>query len=256
MIQFSGVYKSFGDNEVLKGIDLDLPASKISVILGPSGEGKSVLLKHMIGLIRPDKGRVIVDGTDLSKLDDKALTAFRKNFGMLFQNAALFDSFNVEDNIAFPLREHTDLSEKEIAERVRQKLDLVGLKGAVSKMPSELSGGMRKRVGLARAIALEPRIILYDEPTTGLDPLMTDTINRLIVDTHHALAGTAGDTQKKSLSVTTVVISHDIEATFQVADFVAMIHDGVIIESGAPSVFEKSRHPFVRKFLDRHGDDA
>lgn len=244
MIRFEGVYKSFGNNEVLKGIDLDLPASKISVILGPSGEGKSVLLKHMIGLIRPDKGRVIVDGTDLSKLDDKALTAFRKNFGMLFQNAALFDSFNVEDNIAFPLREHTSLSEKEIAERVRQKLDLVGLRGAVSKMPSELSGGMRKRVGLARAIALEPRIILYDEPTTGLDPLMTDTINRLIVDT------------QKKLGLTAVVISHDIEATFQVADFVAMIHDGMIIERGAPSVFEKSRHPFVRKFLERHGDDA
>ena len=244
MIRFEGVYKSFGDNEVLKGIDLDLPASKISVILGPSGEGKSVLLKHMIGLIRPDKGRVVVDGTDLSKLDDKALTAFRKNFGMLFQNAALFDSFNVEDNIAFPLREHTNLSEKEIAERVRQKLDLVGLKGANAKMPSELSGGMRKRVGLARAIALEPRIILYDEPTTGLDPLMTDTINRLIVDT------------QKKLGLTAVVISHDIEATFQVADFVAMIHNGVIIENGAPSVFEKSRHPFVRKFLDRHGDDA
>jgi phospholipid/cholesterol/gamma-HCH transport system ATP-binding protein len=197
----------------------------------------------MIGLIRPDSGRVVVDGTDLSTLDARAINEFRKKFGMLFQNAALFDSFNVKDNVAFPLREHTKLSEREISERVRQKLDLVGLKAALDKMPSELSGGMRKRVGLARAIALEPGIILYDEPTTGLDPLMTDTINRLIVDT------------QRKLSVTSVVISHDIEATFQVADFVAMLHGGVIIESGDPKTFQKSAHPFVRKFLERRGGE-
>ncbi len=242
MIRFEGVHKSFNGHAVLKGLDLELPARSISVILGPSGEGKSVLLKHMMGLLRPDRGRVIVDGTDLSTMDERAINGFRKKFGMLFQNAALFDSLTVEENVAFPLREHSGLSESEISERVRQKLELVGLKGALQKMPAELSGGMRKRVGLARAIALEPGIILYDEPTTGLDPLMTDTINRLIVDTH------------KATNVTSVIISHDIEATFQVADFVAMLHDGVIVEQGDPERFQKSRHPFVRKFLGRQGD--
>lgn len=242
MIRFEDVHKSFNGNAVLKGLSVELPKGKISVILGPSGEGKSVLLKHMIGLILPDKGRVVVEGTDLSTLDARGLNEFRKKFGMLFQNAALFDSFNVEDNVAFPLREHTDLSEAEITKRVNEKLALVGLEGASAKMPSELSGGMRKRVGLARAIALEPAIILYDEPTTGLDPLMTDTINRLIVATHH------------KTNVTSVIISHDIEATFQVADFVAMLQGGVIIEKGDPAAFQKSRQPFVRKFLERHGD--
>lgn len=242
MIRFENVHKSFNGHAVLRGLSVDLPKGKISVILGPSGEGKSVLLKHMIGLIRPDSGRVIVDGTDLSTLSDRQITDFRKKFGMLFQNAALFDSFNVSENVAFPLREHTNLSDDEIAKRVHEKLALVGLEGALDKMPSELSGGMRKRVGLARAIALEPAIILYDEPTTGLDPLMTDTINRLIVATHH------------KTNVTTVIISHDIEATFQVADYVAMLKDGVIIEQGAPNRFQESRHPFVRKFLERHGD--
>jgi phospholipid/cholesterol/gamma-HCH transport system ATP-binding protein len=242
MISFEDVHKGFNGHEVLKGLSLRLPRAEVSVILGPSGEGKSVLLKHMIGLIRPDRGRVVVDGTDLDSLNDREINDFRKKFGMLFQNAALFDSFNVEENVAFPLREHTALSDAEIAKRVREKLALVGLEEAVSKMPSELSGGMRKRVGLARAIALEPSIILYDEPTTGLDPLMTDTINRLIVDTH------------RKTKVTSVIISHDIEATFQVADFVAMLHEGVIIESGDPETFQKSRHPFVRKFLERQGD--
>ncbi|HSA58277.1 MAG TPA: ABC transporter ATP-binding protein [bacterium] len=242
MIRFEEVWKSFNGNAVLKGLNLHLPKGRISVILGPSGEGKSVLLKHMIGLIRPDRGRVVVDGTDLATLGDREINEFRKKFGMLFQNAALFDSFDVEDNVAFPLREHTDLSDEEIARRVKEKLTLVGLEAALDKMPSELSGGMRKRVGLARAIALEPSIILYDEPTTGLDPLMTDTINRLIVDTHN------------KTGVTSVIISHDIEATFQVADHVAMLHEGVIIENGAPEAFRKSRHPFVRRFLERQGD--
>lgn len=242
MIQFIDIYKAFNGNEVLRGLSLEIPTGKISVILGPSGEGKSVLLKHMIGLVRPDRGRVIVEGTDLSKLNERELNEFRKKFGMLFQNAALFDSFTVEENVAFPMWEHTKLSATEIAAHVREKLELVGLKEAIQKMPSELSGGMRKRVGLARAIALEPSIILYDEPTTGLDPLMTDTINRLIVDT------------QKKLGVTSVIISHDIETTFQVADFVAMIHEGRIIEQGDPETFQKSRHPFVRKFLERHGD--
>jgi phospholipid/cholesterol/gamma-HCH transport system ATP-binding protein len=242
MIQFIDVSKSFNSHQVLKGVDLRIPDKKITIILGPSGEGKSVLLKHMMGLLRPDKGKVIVDGTDLSTLDERQFNEFRKKFGMLFQNAALFDSLNVEENVAFPLKEHTSLSEREIRRKVEEKLALVGLVGAMEKMPSDLSGGMRKRVGLARAIALEPKIILYDEPTTGLDPLMTDTINRLIRDT------------QKKLNVTSVVISHDLEAAFRIADFVAMLYQGKIIAQGDPDEFKKSDHPFVRKFIEGRGD--
>jgi phospholipid/cholesterol/gamma-HCH transport system ATP-binding protein len=239
MIQLINLYKSFNSHAVLRGVNLEIPSGGITVILGPSGEGKSVLLKHIIGLIRPDSGRVVVDGTDLAKLSDQELNEFRKRFGMLFQGAALFDSLTVEENVAFPLREHTMLPPDEIARKVREKLTLVGLEKAAGKMPSELSGGMRKRVGLARAIALEPKIILYDEPTTGLDPLMTEAINQLIVE------------MQKKLHVTSVVISHDVESTFEMADGVAMIHDGKIIERGTPEEFRKSAHPFVRKFLER-----
>lgn len=242
MIQFENVHKSFNGHHVLNGISLEIPDEKVTVILGPSGEGKSVLLKHVMGLMRPDGGRVIVDGVDLSGLDDKALNEFRKKFGMLFQSAALFDSLSVRENVAFPLKEHTRLSAREIDRKVREKLDLVGLSGALDKMPSELSGGMRKRVGLARAIALEPKIILYDEPTTGLDPLMTDTINRLILDT------------QRKLKLTSVIISHDIESSFQIADVIAMLHGGKIIVQGTPAQFRSSPHPFVRKFLERRGD--
>lgn len=242
MIQFVNVHKSFNGHPVLKGITMEIPDEKVTVILGPSGEGKSVLLKHVIGLMRPDSGHVIVDGVDLSSLDDKELNQFRKKFGMLFQSAALFDSLSVRENVAFPLKEHTKLPAREIDHKVREKLDLVGLSGALDKMPSELSGGMRKRVGLARAIALEPKIILYDEPTTGLDPLMTDTINRLILDT------------QRKLKLTSVIISHDIESSFQIADVIAMLHGGKIIVQGTPAEFRSSAHPFVRKFLERRGD--
>lgn len=243
MIQFRDVWKSFDGHAVLRGLDLEILAGKVTVILGPSGEGKSVLLKHVIGLLRPDRGKIVVDGIDLDTLDARAFNDFRKKFGMLFQNAALFDSMTVAENVMFPLKEHTSLSPEEIARKVGEKLELVGLKGAEGKMPSELSGGMRKRVGLARAIALEPKIILYDEPTTGLDPLMTDTINRLICDT------------QKKLNLTSVVISHDIEGTFEIADFVAMLHEGKIVEQGTSEAFQKSKHPFVRKFLERRGEE-
>jgi len=244
MIEFVDVMKSFDGHVVLDHLSIQIPLKKITVILGPSGEGKSVMLKHILGLLLPDSGRVIVKGTDLSTLDPRGLNEFRKNFGMLFQSAALFDSMTVFENVAFPLKEHTKLSSREIAEKVEERLQLVGLSGAEQKMPSQLSGGMRKRVGLARAIALEPEIILYDEPTTGLDPLMTDTINRLICDT------------QKKLNLTSVIISHDIETTFEIADFVAMLHNGKIIEQGIPGEFRKSGHPFVRRFLERRGDDA
>lgn len=242
MIRLVDVWKSFNGHRVLQGLSLSVPKGQITVILGPSGEGKSVLLKHMIGLIRPDRGKIVVDGIDLDTLDTRSFNEFRKKFGMCFQNAALFDSMTVFENVAFPMREHSNLSETEIAKKVADKLALVGLQGAAGKMPSELSGGMRKRVGLARAIALEPEIILYDEPTTGLDPLMTDSINRLILDT------------QKKLGLTSVIISHDVEAAFQIADSVAMLHEGKIVEQGTPAAFQASRHPFVRRFLERRAE--
>lgn len=238
MIQIKNLHKAFGEQKVLDGVNLEIPTGTITVILGRSGMGKSVLLKHIIGLLRADAGQLIVDGKDLMGLSDVELYECRKRFGMLFQNAALFDSMNAFDNVAFPLREHSSHSEDEIADIVHEKLALVGLKDVDRKMPSELSGGMRKRVGLARAIALSPKIILYDEPTTGLDPLMTDSVNHLILET------------QKKLHVTSVVISHDIESTFSLADKVAMLHEGKIIEQGPPDQFRKSSHPFVRQFLE------
>ncbi len=239
MIELRGVYKSFGAQQVLRGLDLQVPRGRVTVIIGRSGSGKSVVLKHMIGLIRPDRGQVLVDGSDLTRLDDRQLNQVRRRFGMLFQDAALFDSMNVLDNVAFPLREHTKLPEKEIRRIVARKLRLVGLEGVEEKMPSQLSGGMRKRVGLARAIALDPEIILFDEPTTGLDPLMTDAINRLIKDT------------QAELGVTAVVISHDIEGAYQVGHQISMLYQGRIIASGTPQEIRQSEDQVVQQFL--HG---
>ena len=238
MIELKGIHKSFNSHKVLNDLNLEIPDGKITVILGRSGEGKSVLLKHIIGLLKPERGRVIVQGTDLAKLDDREIKEFRKKFGMLFQNAALFDSLNVFENVAFPLKEHRPMTDREMRDRVHEVLELVGLKGVDHKFPSELSGGMRKRVGLARAIVLTPEILLYDEPTTGLDPIMTDAIDKLIMNT------------QKHLGVTSIVISHDIEASFRIADKIAMIHEGVILLEGTRETFEKSKHPFVRQFLE------
>lgn len=236
-IDIINVHKSFGRQNVLEGIDLSVPRGKISVILGRSGIGKSVLLKHMIGLIRPDKGKVIVDGVDIMSLSKPELNKFREKFGMLFQGAALFDSLTVFENVAFPLVEHTDYDKVTIAKIVKQKLALVGLHGVEEKMPAELSGGMKKRVGLARAIALEPEIILYDEPTTGLDPVMADSVDRLILDT------------QRKLGITSVVISHDIKSAFEIGDKIAMIEEGKIIAEGDREQFKKSPHPLVQRFL-------
>lgn len=238
MIELKNIHKSFGSHQVLKGINLTIPDKKITVIIGGSGEGKSVLLKHIMRLLDPDNGKVIVDGCDLSSLDDRGIKEFRKKFGMLFQNAALFDSLPVFDNVAFPLVEHTPMGKSEIQKRVHEVLEMVGLKDIDQKMPSELSGGMRKRVGLARAIVLLPQILLYDEPTTGLDPLMTDSITTLIHDT------------QKNLGVTSVVISHDIDATFRIADKVAMVHEGEILLEGDEKIFRTSQLPFVKRFLE------
>ncbi len=238
MIEIRDIYKSFGSQQVLKGLSLSIPEGKITVIIGPSGSGKTVLLRHVIGLIRPDRGGITVDGSDIGSLGSDKLNEFRRRFGMLFQNAALFDSMSVYDNIAFPIIErHRGGRLPDVGAIVKDKLRLVGLPGIEHKMPSELSGGMRKRVGLARAIALEPSIILYDEPTTGLDPIMTLAIDNLIFS------------MQQELRVTSVVISHDIDSAFRIADQIAMIHDGKIIESGTPDEMRLSKNPAVMEFL-------
>lgn len=237
MIELIAIRKSFGSQKVLDGLDLTIEAGKITVIIGRSGGGKSVLLKHIIGLIRPDSGEVLIDGVDITQLSDKNLNEIRKKFGMLFQEAALFDSMTVGENVAFPLREHSRMKEDEIREIVADRLHAVGLAGVEGKMPSELSGGMRKRVGLARAIAMNPQIVLFDEPTTGLDPVMTEAINRLIIDT------------QKRYQLTCVVISHDIQSIFEISDRIAMLYEGKIIEQGTPEQMRASQNPVIVQFL-------
>jgi phospholipid/cholesterol/gamma-HCH transport system ATP-binding protein len=205
--------------------------------MGGSGEGKTVLLKHIIGLLTPDRGSIFVDDVDICRLSRVELREVRKKFGMLFQGAALFDSMSVGDNVAFPLREHTRLKDREIRARVKAMLAEVGLHGVEHKYPSELSGGMGKRVGLARALALEPEIVLFDEPTTGLDPIMSDVINQLILDT------------QKRIGITFVIISHDVKGAFQLADKIAMLHQGRIVGQGAPEQMRADPNPIVQQFL-------
>ena len=230
--------KSFGDNRVLRGINLDFEPGTTTVILGGSGSGKTVLMKHLIGLFRPDSGKVFVDGQDITDIRGQALNELRMKFGMVFQWAALFDSMNVGENVSFPLREHRpDLSESEIAERVAERLALFGLHGVEGKFPSDLSGGMRKRVGLARAIILDPQIVLYDEPTTGLDPITTEYVDEMILRA------------KDKLGVTSVVISHDIASAFHVADQIAFLYEGEIVAYGKPDEVRASEHKFVAEFL-------
>lgn len=237
-ITLENISKSFGEQKVLDGLNLTLESKKITFIIGQSGGGKSVLLKHIIGLVKPDSGRVLVDDTDISSLDEAGMNEIRKNFGMLFQDAALFDSMTVGENVAFPLNEHRRLSKKEVQQIVMEKLLQVGLTGVTQKMPSELSGGMRKRVGLARALALDPKIILFDEPTTGLDPIMCDAIDQLIVET------------QKNTGATCVVISHDIDSTFKIAHKVAMLYNGKIIAYGSPEDIRNSSNPVLSQFVE------
>lgn len=236
-IELRDVHKSFGEYKVHKGIDIQVYKNAVTYIIGPSGTGKSVLLKQMCGLMPPTKGEVLVYGRNITGLKGKELLELRKKFGILFQNAALFDSMTVFQNVAFPLNEHTSLSKKEIHDIVIEKLRLVGLVNVENKMPSELSGGMKKRVGLARAIALEPEIILYDEPTTGLDPIMCDVVDNLINDT------------QKELGITSVVISHDIESALKIADYIAMLYDGKVVLFGTAEEFKSTDNPYVRQFL-------
>ncbi|MDD5475411.1 MAG: ABC transporter ATP-binding protein [Syntrophales bacterium] len=238
MIELVDIHKSFKKQKVLDGLNLKIEEGMTTIIIGRSGGGKSVLLKHIIGLLKPDSGSVVIEGDDISRMNDRDLNEVRKKFGMLFQEAALFDSMNVFENVAFPLREHTRMKEREIRERVLSRLKDVGLSGVEEKMPSELSGGMKKRVGLARALAMEPRIVLFDEPTTGLDPVMTEAIDRLIFET------------QRNFNLTCVVISHDIKSIFSVGHRVAMLYDGKIIEYGTPEELRRSDNPVVKQFLE------
>jgi phospholipid/cholesterol/gamma-HCH transport system ATP-binding protein len=237
MIDVRELWKSFNGNQVLKGVDLKVWPGTTTVILGGSGSGKTVLMKHIMGLFKPDRGEVIVDGENITRMDRRELSRFRTRMGMVFQSSALFDSLTVFENVAFPLREHTKLPEEEIEALVKDKLAVVELYGVEQKYPAELSGGMRKRVALARAIVREPKLVLYDEPTTGLDPLTTESVDEMIIGA------------RTKLGVTSVVISHDIGSTFHIADHVAMLHDGRIVEEGPPEKVRHSQEPHTRHFL-------
>jgi phospholipid/cholesterol/gamma-HCH transport system ATP-binding protein len=240
MIQIVDLHKTFGEQKVLTGINITIPEGSTCVILGGSGSGKTVLMKHMIGLLKPDSGQVIVDGEDLVPMGDAQLELVRRKFGMVFQAAALFDSMSVYENVAFPLREHrATMSEDQVRELVRSKLKLMGLPQSVEpKFPADLSGGMRKRVGLARAVVMEPKIVLYDEPTTGLDPITTAYVDDMIL------------AAQRELKVTSVVISHDISSAFNVADYIAFLSKGLIVEFGPPEQLRASQHPAVKLFLE------
>jgi len=238
VIELINVSKTYGDKKVLDQLNLTIREGETMVIIGRSGEGKTVLLRHIIGLVWPDSGQVVVDGQDIQWLSTEQLGALRLKFGMLFQQAALFDSLTVEENVAFALLEHTDLKQSEIDERVRECLELVGLDGIQKQKPSELSGGMRKRVGLARALAMKPKTILYDEPTTGIDPVMADVINKLIIKLND------------QLKVTGVAVTHDMVSVYKIADRIAMLHEGKILEVGTPDQIRSSSNPIVRYFVE------
>lgn len=238
MIAMKDVCKAFGGKVVLDKFALDVAQGETVVIVGGSGTGKSVMLKHIIGLIRPDSGHIVVADEDLCCLSPLELNQFRRRFGMSFQEGALFDSMTVFENIAFPLRRSTDKTEEEIRDRVHECLELVHLDGVESKRPSELSGGMRRRVGFARAISLEPQILLFDEPTTGLDPVISDVVAELILE------------MDKRLGTTTVTITHDMKVAFKIADRIAMLYKGNLIESGTPDEFRASTNPIVQQFIE------
>jgi phospholipid/cholesterol/gamma-HCH transport system ATP-binding protein len=238
LIEFHDVYKSFGPKSVYSGLSLSIDRGEAFTILGGSGVGKSVMLKMLIGLLKPDKGEILFDGESVRAMGDRQLARLRQRVGMVFQGAALFDSLTVRENVAYGLREHFHMSEGEISERVGWALALVGLPGVEQMNPSDLSGGMRKRTGLARTIALKPEVLLYDEPTTGLDPINTTRINTLIVSLQRALG------------ITSVVVTHDMGTAFSVSTRLAMVYKGQIIASGEPEAFRQSPNPIVRNFIE------
>jgi len=237
LIELKHVDMSFKNHKILNDVSLQIQPGEIMVIIGPSGAGKSTLLRLMIGLLRPTGGEIWVEGQEISHLNEEELNKIRRNMGMVFQYSALFDSMTVGDNVAFGIRQHTDMPEDQILRVIRRSLRMVGLMGKESVMPSELSGGMKKRVGLARAIAINPKIVLYDEPTAGLDPVMSSTINRLIMST------------RRILGMTAVVVTHDMDSAFAIADRIAMMYDEKIIEVGTPDEFRESSNPLVQQFI-------
>ena len=244
LIDLKNLHKRFGFLVVLDGVNLTINAGESLVIIGASGSGKSVMLKHIVGLMRPDLGEVWFDGQRVDTLPERRLMSLRQRFGFLFQMGALFDSLNVGDNLAFPLVQHTHKSREEIDAVVAQKLTMVGLPGIEKKMPAELSGGMKKRVALARAIALDPEVILYDEPTTGLDPIRSDVINTLIVKL------------KRELNVTSIVVTHDMQSAFKIADRIVMLHEGKLIIDGSPADIQRSTNPVVKHFVAGEASEA
>jgi phospholipid/cholesterol/gamma-HCH transport system ATP-binding protein len=237
MIHVQDLYKAFSRQAVLRGVTLEIPRGEILAVIGSSGCGKSVLLKHLIGLLQPDRGRVLVNGADLTALRGRARNRVRERFGVLFQGGALFDSLTVLENVSFPLREKTALGLGAIRARAENELAAVGLAGMQHKYPAEISGGMRKRVALARALVTDPEIVLFDEPTTGLDPIMVRAIHELIAAAH------------RRLGFTGVLVSHEIPEVFEVVDRVAMLHGGRIIACGTPAEIQRSPHPAVQGFL-------
>jgi phospholipid/cholesterol/gamma-HCH transport system ATP-binding protein len=243
VIRVEALSKSFNGQPVLRSLDLEVPAGSVTVIIGRSGGGKSVFLKHLLGLMRPDSGKVLVGGVDLTELSGRAVDRVRERFGVVFQGGALFDSLTCAGNVAFPLREKTRLGRAEIAQRVAEALDRVGLADVGPKYPEEVSGGMRKRVAIARALITEPEIVFFDEPTTGLDPILVNSIHRLIRELHQRLGFTA------------VMVSHEIPEIFEIADTVAMLHEGRIVEVGPPAAIQGSANPIVQRFIRGEPDD-
>lgn len=239
LIKIRNLHKYFGEKKVLNGVDLDIIEGKCTAIFGLSGGGKSTIIKHIVGLLKPTSGEIIFENQDITKLNETDLRQVRKNIGFLFQSGALFDSMNVFDNVAFPLKEHSKIDEVQIIEEVETRLKLVGLdpKIVCKLFPDELSGGMRKRVGLARTIILNPKVILYDEPTSGLDPITSDVISQMIISL------------QKEIKATSVLISHDINETFKTADYFAMLYEGKIVEYGDEESFKNSKVNIVQKFL-------
>lgn len=238
MIKISGVHKKFGSKPVLQGVDLDIKDGETLTIIGGSGCGKSVLLKNITGLLKPEKGNIVIDGVDITRAGEDEVFEQQKKFGYLFQGAALFDSLTVEENVAFGLNNLSKRSASETRERVRECLRMVGLKDIERLKPAELSGGMKKRVGLARAIAYEPEYILYDEPTTGLDPIMADVINDLIIHL------------RQEIKVTSIAVTHDMKSAYKISDRIAMLYNGKIIQAGTPDEIKNTKNPVVHQFVE------
>jgi phospholipid/cholesterol/gamma-HCH transport system ATP-binding protein len=238
MIQLLNVWKYFRDKRILSGVNLEIETGKVTTIIGRSGCGKSVMLKHIVGLLRPDDGKVFIEGEDISEMTARELSKIRKKMGLVFQNGALFDSLSVEENISLGLREHTDMSGPDISKRVAQLLEMVGLPGIEKYRPSELSGGMKKRVSLARALSMDPKYVLYDEPTTGLDPIMSAIIDELIINLN------------EHLKMTSIVVTHDMGSVYKISDRVAMLHYGVVRFSGTPNELKTTADPVVKQFIE------